>query len=58
MLGVIDARIPGVELDRADLHEAKKALDIIDPKACAFAAFALLIFSWCTLSGTGGRFPL
>ena len=41
MLDIVDARIPGVQLDRADLDEAEEAVEVIDPEPRAFAPFAL-----------------
>jgi hypothetical protein len=42
MLDVVDARVPRVQLDRADLDKAEQTVEVIDPKPRAFAAFALL----------------
>jgi hypothetical protein len=43
MLDVIDIRIPGVQLDRADLNEPDQAGEIIDPEPGAFAAFPFVV---------------
>ena len=42
MLDVIDARLPRVQLDRADLDQAEEASKIVDPEPRAVAAFAFL----------------
>jgi hypothetical protein len=43
MLDVVDARIPGVQLDRGDLDQAEQAGEIIDPEPRAFAAFFSIV---------------
>ena len=40
VLDVLDARVPRVQLDRANLEQAEQAGEIIDPEPRAFAAFA------------------
>ena len=40
MLDVIDARLPRVQLDRADLDQAEEASKIVDPETRAIPALA------------------
>jgi hypothetical protein len=58
MLDVVDARVPRVQLDRADLDKAEQTVEVIDPKPRAFAAFALLDRQRVNGAWTGGSLPM
>jgi hypothetical protein len=55
MLDIVDRRIPGMQLDGADFHQADEACQIVDPQPNAFASFALLHLELMECWGIGGN---